>query len=60
MDYGTAPSPDVLKVTSKRPKPVNSGMFGPELVNSSNPVVMKWEVCGGKTNALVITVLLHS
>lgn len=42
----------VLKVARKTPKPVNSGLFGPELVNSSHLVVVKWEVCGGKKQML--------
>lgn len=35
-----------LKVTRKRPKLVNSGMFCPELANPNNLTVMKWKVCG--------------
>lgn len=37
-----------LKVTRKRPKLVNSGMFCPELANPNNLTVMKWKVCGEK------------
>lgn len=37
-----------LKVTRKKAKPVNSGMFCPELVNPNNLPVMKWKVCGEK------------
>lgn len=45
---GAAQDPGAEGHEAERPKPRNSGMFGPELVNPNNPTVMKWKVCGEK------------